>query len=357
MRRVLVPLLTVLLLAGLGYAIWASVSGQLAARRVITARGLIGSEKEDFFRDPEVQAALQKLGVRVQFEKAGSRQIATGYDLGTYDFAFPAGVAAAEKIKRDRKVTQTYDAFYTPMAVATWKPIARVLEANGLAVNQNGVERLRLDHLLPVMESGRRWKDLKDSAAYPVGRSVLISSTDVTKSNSAAMYLALASYALNGERVVQGGAEADAVLPRLAPLFLRQGYQENSSEGPFEDYLALGMGKAPMVMVYESQFVEQAARKALTPDMLLMYPSPTVFTKHVLVPLTPAGQRLGEALMDPSVQQLAVRFGFRTRDPQRFRTFVRQGGLELPDSIVDVIDPPTFEVTERLIQAIERQGK
>ena len=356
MRRILIPLLTVLLLAGLGYAIWASVGGQLAARRVLTVRGLIGSEKEDFFRDPDVQAALKKLGLSVQVEKAGSRQIATGYDLSKYDFAFPAGVAAAEKIRRERKVTQTYDAFYTPMAVASWKPIARILEANGLAVNQGGVERLRLDKLLPVMEAGKRWKDLKGAASYPVGRSVLISSTDVTKSNSAAMYLALASYALNGDRVVQGG-EAQALLPKLAPLFLRQGYQENSSEGPFEDYLALGMGKAPMVMVYESQFVEQAAKKALTPDMLLMYPTPTVFTKHVLVPFSDGGRRLGEALADPSLQQLEVRYGFRTRDPRLFADFVKQGGLELPNSLVDVIDPPTYEVTEGLIRAIEQAGK
>src|SRR5256885_4824873 len=70
------------------------------------------------------------------------------------------------------------------------------------------------------------------------------------------MYLALASYVLNGQQVVQSPADLERVLPQVAPLFLRQGFQESSSAGPFEDYLALGMGKAPLLVAYESQLVE-----------------------------------------------------------------------------------------------------
>lgn len=356
-RRFLLPLLTLLLVVGVGYGIYLSVGGQLAARNAVTVRGLIGSEKEDFFNDPAVQAALKKQGITVQVEKAGSRQIA-GADLSKYDFAFPSGVPTAEKIRRERKVTQTFDTFYTPMVVASWRPILKLLAANGLARDQGGYGTLNMAALLGVMDAGTRWKDLKASAAYPVGRSVLIGSTDVRKSNSAAMYLALASYALNGDKVVQSGSEAQALVPRLAPLFLRQGYQENSSAGPFEDYLALGMGKAPLVMVYESQFVERAANKATGPDMLLLYPSPTLFTKHVLVPLTPGGAKLGEALTrDPELQQLAAKYGFRTRDPKAFQTFVDGSGLKLPGQLVDVIDPPAYEVTEQMIQGIEKLYK
>ena len=47
----------------------------------------------------------------------------------------------------------------------------------------------------------------------------------------------------------------------MSPLFLRQGYVENSSEGPFDDYLVQGMGKAPMVMIYEAQYLARAAAK------------------------------------------------------------------------------------------------
>ena len=48
----------------------------------------------------------------------------------------------------------------------------------------------------------KRWKDLQGAQAYEVNKSVLVSTTDVRKSNSAAMYLALTSYAFNGGEVV-----------------------------------------------------------------------------------------------------------------------------------------------------------
>jgi len=95
-RRILGPLLSVILILGVGTAIFFSVRDQLAARRVVTVTGLIGSEKEEFFRDSRVVAVLRDNGIAVEFEKAGSRQIATSYDLSKYDFAFPAGVPAVE---------------------------------------------------------------------------------------------------------------------------------------------------------------------------------------------------------------------------------------------------------------------
>ena len=91
--------------------------------------------------------------------------------------------------------------------------------------------------LLAMAGKGTRWRDLKASGAFATGKAVLPASTDVRSSNSAAMYLALASYVLNGQQVVQSPADLERVMPQVAPLFLRQGFQESSSAGPFEDYL------------------------------------------------------------------------------------------------------------------------
>jgi von Willebrand factor type A domain len=41
------------------------------------------------------------------------------------------------------------------------------------------------------------------------------------------------------------------VLPMLRRLFLGQVFSESSTEAPFEDYLALGQGKTPMLLTYE----------------------------------------------------------------------------------------------------------
>jgi hypothetical protein len=102
--------------------------------------------------------------------------------------------------------------------------------------------------------------------------------TDVRKSNSAAMYLALASFVANEDNIVQSEAEVNAVMPLMESLFLKQGYVEYSLAVPFKDYLVMGMGKALLVMIYEAQFIYQAAMpdSGLGPEMVLMYPELTV---------------------------------------------------------------------------------
>ena len=354
MRRPLYILLTLLLLAGLGYGIYISVSGQLAARSVQTVRGVIGSEKEDFFRDPQVVAALLRDKLKVEFTKAGSREI-VGKDLSGLDFAFPSGVPTADALRRRYKPAQVYDAFYTPIVVASWQPILKLLAANGLASIQNGYGRLDMAALLKVMAAGTRWNALKGSAAYPSSRSVLITTTDVRKSNSAAMYLALISNVLSGGQVAQAST-LPTLMPQVAPLFLRQGYQENSSAGPFEDYLALGAGKTPLVNIYESQYLAAAREKTLPAGAVLLYPQPGLYTKQVLIPLTPLGQKLGEALTsDPELQRLAARAGYRTRDAATFAAQVRASGQSVPDTLVDTVDLPSQEVLEAMIVNIEGQ--
>ena len=76
-------------------------------------------------------AALKRGGFDVTVRTAGSRQIA-GADLSKQDFAFPAGVPAAGKIRTDHAGSQAFVPFYTPMAIATWKPIVALLTAAGV---------------------------------------------------------------------------------------------------------------------------------------------------------------------------------------------------------------------------------
>lgn len=352
MQRTLSILLSLLLAAGLAYGIWTSV-GQ---SRVEPVRGLIGSEKEAFFADPQVQERLKKEHrLTVEVVKAGSREIAAA-DLSGYDFAFPSGAPSAEAIKKRAGASQTYDSFYTPLVVASWKPVADILAQNGFVkADAEGINTLDLRTFLPLMEEGKRWNDLKGSAAYPSKRSVLIGTTDVRKSNSAAMYLALMAYLMNGEQPPQG-AEAAALAPRVSPLFLRQGYQAGSSAGPFEDYLALGAGKSPLVAIYESQYLEKARQKKLPAGSLVLYPAPTIFTRHVLVPLDDAGDRLGKALSsDPELQKLAAQYGFRTTDASVFEAETAATGIKVPQNLVDQAQEPSQEVLNALIADIEKQ--
>ena len=361
MKKLIAPLLTLLLVLGLGAGIYVSVNEQLGKERIVTVRGLIGSEKEDFFRDPRVVEALAKKGLTVEVEKAGSRQIATQFKLKDYDFAFPSGAPAAEKIKRETKVNKAYEVFFTPMAVASWKMIATILEANGIVKQRDNIYYIiDMTRLLQSIAAEKRWSDLAKNEGYNVKKSLLMGTTDVRQSNSAAMYLSLASYILNNNNIVDSAAQIGPIIQPVESLFLRQGFMENSSAGPFNDYLVMGPGKAPLVMIYEAQYLQEAVRASsgLNDAMVLLYPEPTIFTKHILIPFNDKGDRLAAALADdPELQKLAIEHGFRNRDAAGFRNFVKSHNLAVPDTLVNVVEPPTFEILEQMIVMIEQRYK
>jgi hypothetical protein len=353
-RRLAAIGLAILLIIGVGYGILSSARDTLGPGAV-ALHGLIGSEKDPFFKDARVAAALKRGGFVVTTNTAGSRQIA-GADLSQEAFAFPAGVPAAEKIRRDHPSSKSFVPFYTPMAVATWRPIVDVLTRAGVARTDGTTTILDIKKYMDLVAKNTRWKDLPGNTAYAVNKSVLITSTDVRKSNSAAMYLSLASYVANGDNIVQNDASITPIMDQLAPLFLRQGFVASSSEEPFEDYLVQGMGHSPMVMIYESQFVQRAAAGdgSITPDMVLMYPDPTIFSKHTFVGLTPDGIRLGDFLTnDPEMRSLATQYGFRTADTAAFTKLVTDHQLSVPASFISVIEPPTYESLEAMITRLE----
>jgi hypothetical protein len=325
------------------------------ATPLTVVRGVIGSEKLPYFQDPAVIQAFHDNGFDVQVDTAGSRQIATTVDLSKYDFAFPAGVPAAEKIQLDRKAKTTYSPFYTPMAIATFKPIAQMLIADGMAKDNGTYISFDVKAYLAAVKNNTRWSDLPDHAAYPATKSILITSTDIRTSNSAAMYLSIASYVANADNVVQDSTQAAAVLPAVEPIFLRQGLTAASSEEPFQDYLSIGIGKTPMVMIYEAQFLAAAASNngSITKDMVLMYPDPDVLSKHTVVPLTANGDRVGQLLLNNAqLQKLATKYGFRTNNQIAFNQFLSSHGLTSP-SLVNLIEPPTFQNLESMISAIQ----
>jgi hypothetical protein len=365
MRRALGLLLAAVLGVGVLTAIVVSVrsrAGAAGSQALTVVHGVIGSEKGPFFSDAQVLKDFRDHGLDVKVDVAGSRQIATSFDLSHIDFAFPAGVPAADKIKRDRKINTSYQPFYTPMAIASFKPIAQLLVNAGVAKDQGGYYTFDMAAYMKLVGQNARWSDLPRSAElYPGStRSILITSTDIRTSNSAAMYLAIASYVANGNNIVQNPAQGASVLPQVEPLFLRQGYTSNSSEGPFQDYLTIGMGKTPLVMIYEAQYVALAAANdgSITKDMVLMYPSPTTYSKHTLVPLTSAGDRVGRLLTsDPDLQRLAIKYGFRTNDTAAFNKFVTAHKVVLPQTLFNVVEPPAYDALESMISTIEQHMK
>jgi hypothetical protein len=319
-----------------------------------TVHGVVGSEKLAFFEDPKVIDALARNGVKVEVDPAGSRQIATSIDLGKYDFAFPSSGPAAERIQRARNISAKYTPFSSPMAIATFQPIADLLTTAGV-VHPGPLATFDMARYLELVRTDTQWDFLPDNTAYRVRKNIVVSTTDPRSSNSAAMYLAIASYVANDNTVVQGPAAEQLVLPTVSKLFVRQGYTENSSEGPFREYLSAGMGPTPLVLIYEAQYVEAAAHGQLKPGMVLTYPSPTVLSQHTLVPLNAEGDRIGRLLTtDPQLQRLAAEHGFRTGDTVPFAKVAADNHVPVPADLIDVIDTPTYDTLEHLLDGVTK---
>ncbi|MBC8737125.1 hypothetical protein F6X40_09925 [Paraburkholderia sp. UCT31] len=326
---------------------------QQAASQMVTC--LIGSEKADYFNDPRVVKILADNGLTVVAQKEGSREMAFRKDLQSYDCAFPAGEPSAMAIKASRKVKDVYPVFFTPVVVASWTDLLKPLEAAGVVSKKGPTYYISdMGKLFDMVQQNKRWKDLPDNDKFAVSRAIFLSSTDPAKSNSGQMYMALASYVGNGDKVVSSADQLDHVMPLLTKLVLEQGYMENSSAGPFDDYVTMGMGKAPLVVSYESLFIAAALRNpSFTQNRVLLYPTPTIFTKHVLVPLSARGDALGKLLSsDPQLRQIAIEYGFRTNDTELFDKTVVSKMPFVPKEILDVAETPTFDVLEAILTRI-----
>ncbi len=365
-------IVTLLLLAGFAAALFFSLEGHQTqvkqeqaateAANTVALKGLIALDVEPYFKDERVRRILAQQRMPVDVSRVGSRDMAAQVAAGNgLDFYFPSGVVAANQIadaarKAKLSVTQA-SPFYTPMVIASWKPIADILIANGMAKplgdKTYGVSMAKLTE---TMLARKRWSELKNAAAYDVGRSVLVSTTDVRRSNSAAMYLALTSYAAQGD-VVTDRATAQSVALRLAELFKRQGYQENYVNGNFDDYVSIGIGKTPMAFLYENQIVQFAlAKKGVQSGMVLMYPQPTIVNKVVFVAASERARALSDLLAsNAELQRIAVEYGFRIADSSTFVQAVKPTGLAVEERISQVIDPPSFELMAEMIDVVTKE--
>ncbi|OUO35021.1 hypothetical protein [Olsenella sp. An290] len=343
----------------------ASADDAPATQQELTVvHGVIGSEKESLFADPEAKEIFARHGLDVQVTTSGSWAMAERADLTQADFASPSSEVAAAHLTdvHGDAVLSTSTPFYSPLAIATGGTVLDVLAANGLAEQRDGVWYLDMAAYLDAVASGRRWTDLAGSEAYPSSRNVMITTTDVRSSNSALMYLGLASYVLNGNAVITSeDAAREQAASSLARLFLDQGYSQSSSAGPWESFLSKGPMNQPLTLIYESQYLEAQMNEPtrVTSEMRICYPDPTIFSDHVVVAFSEAGQRVQDVLdNDPDMARVIARHGFRVNGANSgaFSEQVSEAGLTgyaADGTFIDVAQAPSYEVADAMLQTIE----
>ncbi|WP_330288117.1 hypothetical protein [Streptomyces sp. NBC_00576] len=325
MRRIAGIVLAVLLIGGVVAAVVAGRDNGDQSTATKTVRGVIGSEKAEFFADPDVVKALAAKGYTVRTETSGSWAM-EGLDLKGYDFAFPSSQAPADELAAKYKARQPLPRpFYSPLVVVAHRNAAEVLAAGGLATLDKGQHRgtLKMGAYLAAADNDRTWQQLKGADKYgELTGTLYIASTDPESSSSGALYLAATSYVANGGRVVASGADVNRTAPLMRKLVSVQGAQQPSSDAAFRDFVS-GAGN-PLVLVYESQVASLLGEgngsgngngnggQQDAGDLTVLYPDTTANSDHTVVPLTEEGRALGELLSDdPVLRKLAVRHGFR----------------------------------------------
>ena len=133
---------------------------------------------------------------------------------------------------------------------------------------------------------------------------------------------------------------------------------ESSSSDLFDQFLKTGMGAKPLIAGYESQLLEFAVQELETweqikGDIVLVYPTPTVWSSHVFIALDEAGAQGIDALLDEEVQQLAwEKHGFRTGVYDAPTDTAQFGVAGVAEEVTQVAPMPGAPVMEAIIAAL-----
>lgn len=325
--------------------------------------GVVGSEKKAFFDDPKVQEAFRKHDLKVTVETSGSWEMSERDGIEQEDFASPSSDIAAQHLEdaHRKAIKSTSKPFYSPMAIGSFENILEILQKNGMASQTNGQWNIDMAKYLDLVSQNKKWTDLQGSDSYPSQRNVLITSTDVRSSNSAGMYLALAVDVMNGN-VPPDTAASKQYVDKLSSLFIDQGYSQESSAGPWENYLDKGPSLSPMVMMYEAQYLET---KIQEPDrmkdaMRIAYINPDVIADHNFISFSDKGSKVSDLLSnDEELATLLAEHGFRINGKNSgvFDKVMKQHKINVMDSasFTNVTTTPSYETMQYLIGEIAKR--
>lgn len=326
--------------------------------QTMTVTGYLGGEKTGLFDDPQFRTLATDAGLDVSYRKAGSLDMMDA-DRSGIDYLFPSSRAAAEYGKaKGVDVSRQDIVFNSPIVVYTYRQVADGLCSTGLmSKDDSGVYRLDMAKVVEAMQQDRSWADVGWATGYGAFH---IESTDPVKSNSGNEYAALLATVMNGGTP----ATVDSVnrdLPALQTIFRKSGWMETSSEDSFSQFLTLGVGSKPMMVGYESQILDLAATQPDTyaqvkNDLVIAYPTPTVWSTHVFIALDDKGGKLLDLMRSDSVRKLAwERHGFRSANYTGTDGISRFHVPGTIDQVQQVVELPPNDAMQTLINGLKNQ--
>jgi hypothetical protein len=310
--------------------VWSRGSGDPTENR--TADGAVkltcygGSEKQDFINDPDVKRILHdRHGIEVDFVAKGSyKQVQIPADelkSESVDCLWPSSASAQAIFEGSgtsrefgnhyeaASVLQSPEVLYANAEAAVGLRNAGIVEQRADAYFIVDFKRLLEEYLLP----GKTWADL--GVTLPSGP-VLINSSDPATSNSGMTLaqLELATVASGNPYQPATEAQAGAALLKVKALVEAQGLMRTGSDSAFEQWVIQQTGG--LLAGYENQLLQWITTRnggAVPPNIVTLYPEPTIFNDHPILALTDSGRKLIPAIEDDEVQDIAwKRYGFRS---------------------------------------------
>ncbi len=322
--------------------------------KATTLNGYLGGEKIGIFEDEEIAGYIRKnYHLEFNYSRAGSLDMVTA-DLTGRDYLFPSSQTALEYFNEVHGKGKSEEiVFNTPIVLYSHKIVAEALEKQGIVYKTDDVYYADMEKLTQLIIEEKQWSDIGLPQLYG---SFCVDTTDPARSNSGNMFAALLANSLNGGKTVDINT-VDNILPQLKKIFSRTGYMETSSSDLFNQFLRMGVGAKPIIAGYESQLLEYAAENPdaynrIKDDVVIIYPSPTVWSTHIFIALDDAGKTGIDALTDPEVQKLAwKKHGFRTGGFVGESSEIPVSGI--PDTITSVMNIPDYSVMKQIIEELK----
>lgn len=318
--------------------------------------GYLGGEKIGIMEDKEISSILaKKYHLSFNYSRAGSLDMVTAEQAGR-NYLFPSSRTALEYYKEQHGEPVADEIiFNTPIVLYSHKAVAQALSSDGTVYTSEGVYYADMTKLTDKLIHGVTWAEIGLPELYGT---FSVDTTDPARSNSGNMFAALLANVLCGGRTADE-AGVRAVLPQLKKIFSDLGYMETSSSDLFNQFLRTGIGAKPIIAGYENQLLEYAAEnpeqyKKIADDIVIIYPTPTIWSTHIYIALDEIGKLGAAALCDEKIQQLAwEKHGFRTSGCDISAQSGEVAVSGIPSELNSVINTPDYKVMKIIIEELE----
>ena len=348
-----IVIFAVIVLGIIGYKLFSSGDGDEKIAGLTTVYVATGGGKEDFLADEEVQKILKKkykLNVIYDTWSNGKTVLwpLIRERVGYGDSSIVNKIESGTEVTINTPGVSKYDALFTsdqrfydyyklspnkelgeadryqvkdggltlntPIVIYSWKKVVEALENEAIVTKKDDIYYITdMNKLMDYILAGKKWSEIGLSELYG---NINIASTDpVTSSPGATYYGLLLSILSNGEVTNEN---IDTNLPKLKRFYIKSGYMNNTPADLFERYLKTGMGGEPMIVDYEKSIIDFANSNPdgfdeVKDDIVILYPSPTIWNSHCFTVFTDAGAKLYKAFEDKEIEQIAwSKYGFRT---------------------------------------------